>query len=379
MFVFVQHDSPREHNRLFFAGVVYLAVMALLITLCTAIYQKVFQPVTWVTVEADRAGLQLPKFGDVRMHGVLIGQVREISQGDGRARIKLGLDPEAAKAVPTNALVQIRPTTLFGQKYVEFVDPSARGSVGLQDGSVIPANRVQTTVELEGILARLSTLLTTVEPHELNATLNAVATALTGNGDDLGRSAEKLDRYLAAMEPHLPTLRKDLSKLADVSRTYSMAAPDIIKVLKNGTVTARTLEQEQDGFGDLIDSVTGVATSSRVLLAKNQKGLELEGKLAVPLLRLLEHWSPEFECVLVGLDKTTPGLNQVFYKGRVNQTMSFGGTQRPAYRPIDRPEWGDTWREPECLGLPNVAIPGKPLYHDGTEDNPDQHIHQGLR
>ncbi|HUQ00538.1 MAG TPA: MCE family protein [Aeromicrobium sp.] len=378
MFVFVQRETAREHNRLLLAGVVYVVVIAALIALCTATYQKVFQSVTWVTVEADRAGLQLPKFGDVRMHGVLIGQVRDISQSGGHARIKLGLEPEAAKAVPTNARVQIRPTTLFGQKYVEFVDPAARGPLGLRDGTVISADRVQTTVELEKILARLSTLLTTVRPEQLNATLNAVATALTGNGDDIGDSAQKLDRYLNVMEPHLPTLRKDLAQLADVSHTYSVAAPDIIKVLENGTVTARTLRDQSDDFGDLLRSVTGAAKSGTTLLTENQKGLELEGRLAVPLLKLLAHWSPEFTCIFIGLDKTTPGLNQVFHKGRVNQTMSFGGTQRPAYRPIDRPVWGDTWRQPECLGLPNVAIPGKPLYHDGTEDNPDQHIHQEL-
>jgi phospholipid/cholesterol/gamma-HCH transport system substrate-binding protein len=378
MFVYVHHDSAREHNRLLLAGVVYVAVMAGLITLCTAAYQKAFQRVTWVTVEADRAGLQLPKFGDVRMHGVLIGQVRDISQSGGHARIKLGLEPRAAEAVPTDSTVQIRPTTLFGQKYIEFVDPAARGPMGLRNGTVISADRVQTTVELENILARLSTLLTTVRPEDLNATLHAVATALSGNGDDLGRSAQKLDRYLAVMEPHLPTLRRDLAQFAEVSRTYALAAPDIIKLLKNGTVTAKTLQEKDDDFGELLRSVTGAANSGTTLLTENQKGLELEGKLAVPLLKLLEHWSPEFTCVLQGLDATTPGLNQVFHKGRVNQTMSFGGTQRPAYKPIDRPEWGDTWRKPECLGLPTVAIPGKPLYHDGTEDDPIQHLHQEL-
>ena len=119
MFVFVQRGTAREHNRLFVAGIAYLLVMISLMSVATAMYQKVFTKVTWVTVEAERAGLQLPKFGDVRMHGVLVGQVREVSQKDGKAMIKLGLEPEAAKAIPANAQVQIRPTTLFGQKYVE--------------------------------------------------------------------------------------------------------------------------------------------------------------------------------------------------------------------------------------------------------------------
>src|SRR4051794_15054440 len=123
MLMNIVHDTKREHRRLFLAGVVYLVVAALLIGLSIAIYQKVFTPVTMVTVKADRAGLQLAKFGDVRLHGVLVGQVRGISQDGEEASIRIGLDPHQAARIPDNVSVEIRPTTLFGQKYVELVDP----------------------------------------------------------------------------------------------------------------------------------------------------------------------------------------------------------------------------------------------------------------
>ena len=381
MFVFVQRGTAREHNRLAVAGVFYVALMLALMALCTAAYLKYFQTVTWVTVEADRAGLQLPKYGDVRMHGVLIGQVRDISQRDGKAVIKLGLEPAAARAIPTHADVAIKPTTLFGQKYVEFIDPpsSASGPVGIEDGTVIASNRVRTTVELDRILARLSNILTTVRPQDLNATLNAVATALSGNGEDLGRSMDKLDNYLETMNPYLPTLRKDLEQLADVANTYAVAAPDLIETLENGTKSARTLKQKDDEFGDLLTGVAGLADNATVLLRENEKAIDVESQLAIPLLKMLEFYSPEFPCVLKGLDKTINGLDQIFRNSRVYQTMSFGGTQRPAYRKIDRPEWNWADHGPWCIGLPDTAIAGRPPIGDGTEDNPDQHLNQGFR
>src|SRR3954447_10763382 len=101
-----------------------MTVVGVLIAGSIAIYQKVFTPVTMVTVKADRAGLQLPKFGDVRIHGVLVGQVRSVSQDGSEAVIKLGLQPSAARNIPDNVSVQIRPTTLFGQKYVSLIDPA---------------------------------------------------------------------------------------------------------------------------------------------------------------------------------------------------------------------------------------------------------------
>ena len=376
MLVFVQRGTAREHNRLLVAGVAYVIILAALASVCTAAYLKYFQSVTWVTVQADRAGLQLPKFGDVRMHGVLIGQVRDISQRNGKAVIKLGLDPAAAKTVPTNATVAIKPTTLFGQKYVEFIDPKTTGSVGLDGGTVISSDRVRTSTELDSILARLSTILTAVRPQDLNATLHAVATALSGNGDDIGDSLDKLDTYLAKMNVHLPTLREDLRRFADVSRAYAVAAPDLVKTLKNGTETARTLKQKDDEFGDLLTGLTGVARNGTRLLRDNEDAIEVEGKLAVPLLRLLEFYSPEYPCVLKGLKKTIEPLNQIFRNARVYQTMSFSGTQRPSYKKIDRPEWNATWRGPECLGLPDHVVIGKPKIPDGTEDDPAQHFRQ---
>ena len=92
MLVNVYHDSPREHRRLLVAGVAFLTVIALLIALSIAIYNKTFARVTTITIEADRAGLQLAKFGDVRVNGALVGQVRTVAQSGDHAEIKVALD-----------------------------------------------------------------------------------------------------------------------------------------------------------------------------------------------------------------------------------------------------------------------------------------------
>jgi phospholipid/cholesterol/gamma-HCH transport system substrate-binding protein len=378
MLAYIQRGTAREHNKLLVAGVFYIAAMVILMGLCTAAYLKYFQPVTWVTVQADRAGLQLPVYGDVRMHGVLIGQVREIRQENGKAMIKLGLDREAARNIPANADVEIKPTTLFGQKYVEFVDPTTISGHGIDDGTLIASDRVRTSVELEKILARLSTILTTVQPQDLNASLHAVATALSGNGNDIGEAMDKLDGYLGTMNAYLPTLRTDLEQLAKVSRAYSVAAPDLIKTLKNATKTAQTVKAKDDEFHDLLVGVSGVADNGSKLLRENEKAIKVEAQLAVPFLKLLNLYSPEFPCVLQTLTDSIPNLNQVFHKGRVNQTMSFAGTQRPSFKKIDRPEWNDWDLGPNCYELPDKYIIGKPKIKDGTEDDPAQFFNQGM-
>ncbi len=176
MLVNIHHDSAREHNRLLVAGVGFLTALALLVWLSIAIYNKTFDSTTTITVKADRAGLQLAKFGDVRINGVLVGRVEKIDQDGQQAEITLALEPDAAKKIPSDVNVQILPTTLFGQKFVALVRPDGGGSATpLADGDVIPSDRVETNVELSQVLADLFPLLRAVRPADLNMTLNALA------------------------------------------------------------------------------------------------------------------------------------------------------------------------------------------------------------
>src|SRR5215208_3245940 len=167
MLVNIHHDSAKVHNRLLVAGLGLLLTLALLVWLSIAIYNKEFDRVTMVTVKADRAGLQLAKFGDVRIHGALVGQVRKVTQDGDGAEIQIALDPDAAKE--------------------------------------IPADRVDTNVELSQILADLFPLLRAVQPADLNATLNALSTALQGRGEQIGQTMADLGAYLDVIDNHLPT------------------------------------------------------------------------------------------------------------------------------------------------------------------------------
>ena len=375
MLVNIAHDTKAEHRRLVYAGIGFMTAVAVLIAFSIAIYQKVFTPVTTVTVKADRAGLQLPKFGDVRIHGVLVGQVRSVHEDGKQAVIELGLKPSAARNIPDNVSVEIRPTTLFGQKYVSLVDPADASSRPLHDGSVIPASRVTTNVELQQVLATLFPLLRSIRPGDLNSTLYALATALQGRGQELGQTVDRLDSYLSAMNEQLPTLRKDLDLLADVSNTYSLAAPDLVNFLRNATTTAQTVTQKQQQLSGFLTSMTKLSRVSTRVLSTNEQGIVREGQLAAPLMKLLDTYSPEYTCLLQGADRYTDRLAQIFAGGRVRQTMSFDAVQRRAYTEADRPEYGEIGHGPWCLGLPNPQVPigFGPLRNGTPLDEPGRH------
>lgn len=357
MLVNITHDTSREHRRLLVAGVVFMVVLSMLVAVSIAIFNKTFTRATMVTVKADRAGLQLAKYGDVRLHGALVGQVRGISQDGKEASIRIGLKPKSAERIPENIRVEILPTTLFGQKYISLVAPDEPSDRALSDGDVIPSSRVHTNSELQTILADLFPLLRSIRPADLSTTLHALANALRGRGDKLGETLEKLDSYLTTLNVHLPTLREDLVLLARVTKTYSIAAPDLVRLLRNATTTARTVTAKESQLRGFFDDVTGLGKTSTRVLTANEKAIVREAALARPLTGLLDTYSPEFPCLFKGADKYTARLNGIFNTGRVKQTMSLAATQRGPFTAADKPEYGEVGHGPWCLGLPNPPVP----------------------
>jgi len=368
MLVNLYHGSRAEHRRLLVSGIGFVVVNVLLISLSVAIYAKVFTSTTTVTIKADRAGLQLAKFGDVRLNGALVGQVRSVSQDGEFASIVVALDPDSARQIPANASVQILPTTLFGQKFIEFVPPSAPSAESMSDGDVVPASRVRTNVELSKVLADLFPLLRSIRPADLDATLNALATALSGRGEHLGQTLDKLDSYLGSITGDLPTLRKDLVAVADVAHTYDVAAPDVLAVLRNLTVTSRTIVDSKAQLGSFFTELTGLADTSTRFLGENGAGLVRVSQLTEPLLRLLATYSPEFPCLIDGLALYRDRLNGIFEGGNVKQMLELGPPQYRAYDERDRPVYGEVGHGPWCLGLPHPPepAPATPL-DDGSD------------
>ncbi|HEX6472504.1 MAG TPA: MCE family protein [Streptosporangiaceae bacterium] len=351
-------------------GVIFLVVVALLLALTVALYQKRFTPVVHVTLRSDRAGLQLLPRSDVKVRGLIVGEVRGIrSTGDG-ASLDLAINKNKAPLIPANVSARLLPKTLFGEKYVDLVLPQRPGPA-IHNGAVIAQDRTRAAIEINTVLDDLLPLLRAVQPEKLNATLNALATALQGRGDQLGRDAAQLDVVLREYNPKLPTIVHDLNALADVSDIYAAAAPDLLRVLRDLDVTERTIVAKKATIEQLIPAVTGLADQGRRFVDANGPKLIGVNIVTRPALELLATYSPEFPCVFKGLVTLQPRAEQAVGGANPNVNITLEITKpRPPYKsPLDLPEEKD-FRGPRCYGLPNPKVPF-PEYTalDGTQDD----------
>ncbi|MEV6948610.1 MCE family protein [Streptomyces sp. NPDC051172] len=353
--------------RLRLYGVVFLAVLALLLSLSVAVYRQAFTPVVRIRLEADGLGNQLDPRADVKLRGLLVGEVRSVHADGHKATLDIALKPEYAADIPSDVRARLLPKTLFGEKYVDLVAPASSSARPIRAGDVITQDRTRVGIELQQVMNDLLPLLRTVQPGKLNATLSAFATALEGRGDRIGDNLTRVEAYLHRLNPHLPSLTEDFARLADVAQVYGDAAPDLMEILRNTVTTSRTLVAEQDRLASALTTTAGAAGTAQDFLDENGDRLITLGQVSRPTLELFARYSPEYPCLFAGLVHEEQASEQAFRGGRMHITLEVV-RQQGAYRPGEEPRYADR-SGPNCRDLPHPAVPA-PGFHlnDGSRN-----------
>ncbi|MFJ1959949.1 MCE family protein [Streptomyces massasporeus] len=353
--------------RLRLYGVVFIAVLALLLSLSVAVYRQAFTPVVRITLEADSLGNQLDPRADVKLRGLLVGEVRGVRADGTKATLDIALKPEHVAQIPSDVHARLLPKTLFGEKYVDLVAP--RGSSGrpIRAGDVITQDRTRVGIEVQQLMNDLLPLLRSVQPGKLNATLSAFATALDGRGDRIGDNLTRVEAYLRRLNPHLPSLKEDIARFADVAEVYGDAAPDLMEILRNTVTTSRTIVEEKDRLAAALKSTATVAGTADDFLDANGDRLITLGRVSRPTLELFARYSPQYPCLLAGLVRQEKASEEAFKGGKMHITLEVVRPQG-AYEPGEEPRYGER-SGPNCRDLPHPPVPAPGAHlDDGSKE-----------
>ncbi|KFK87903.1 ABC transporter substrate-binding protein [Streptomyces sp. JS01] len=340
------------------AGVTFLLVPAVLVWVSVSVYEKDFTDDATVTVRTGSVGNEMHANADVKLRGVVIGQVRSIAtDGDG-ARLTLAIDRDKLGQVPADVTAQMLPTTLFGARFVALVPPRIPAATTLRAGAVIPQDRSSNAIELEQVLDNVLPLLTAVKPEKLSATLNAVSQALEGRGERLGETLTTLDHHLKKFNPQLPTLNADIKELVKVSTLYADAAPDVLDALRDATVTSSTLADEEARLAALHGTTTAAAQDVTSFLRENKDNLIRLSAASRPSLELLAEYAESFPCTLRTMAGFVPAMDKALGKGTDEPGLHVSVKSVPSkgkYVPgRDTPVYNATGG-PMCYSVPYVG------------------------
>lgn len=357
------------------AGSLAVLGMAGVVALAIAMFNGSFTATVPLTVLTDRAGLLMDPGARVKLNGAQIGTVSEITElPDGRAALRLAIEPARMALLPDNVDVQIGANTVFGAKSVEFVPPPGPSTVPLRAGQVLDSEHV--TVEVNTIFEDLNTVLQHVDPAKLNETLAAMSTALTGRGETFGRSLRDFNSFLEKIEPSLPALSRELQAFPDVATAYADAAPDLMSIINNASRISRSLVDQHSALDRFLVSSIGLADIGNEVVGGNREPLTDLMRLMVPTTDLTNEYHEALTCSLTGViafalkpPAPVPGVNDL---GALTL-----GLERYRY-PQDLPKVAATGG-PQCEGqlpLKFNTYPPKVVADVGTD--PTRYGNQGL-
>ncbi|MCA1711039.1 MAG: MCE family protein [Actinobacteria bacterium] len=350
--------------RRYAAGVVFLVVIAMLVGLSLAMYTKKFAAVTLVDLEADRVGNQLSVHADVKVRGLRIGEVREVSSNGQGATIRLAIDKDKARLVPNNVSARLLPKTLFGEKEVDLVLPAGARGRSIRAGDVISTDRSETAIETERVLNDFLPLLQSLEPVQLSTTLNALSGALRGRGDRIGNNLALNAAYFRQLNPLLPKMLEDFRGLADVTNSYADATPDILRMLDNFSFSSRSLVDQRGELSAFLQSTSAFSRSATDFLTINERNLIGLAAASRPNLEVYARYSPEYACILHTLPKQEI-LGEKTFGGMqpgLHITLELIRDQGP-YVNGDQPKFGED-RGPTCFGLGDKPVVPFPAYYE---------------
>jgi phospholipid/cholesterol/gamma-HCH transport system substrate-binding protein len=343
-------------------------------------YSAAFTPTDTVTVASPRAGLVMDKEAKVKYRGIQIGKVEDIAYSGDQAKLTLAIRRDQLRYVPSNAMVRIASTTVFGAKSVEFLAPGHPTGAHLRPGATVEAQSVQ--LEANTLFQTLIDVLHKIDPIHLNATLSAIAEGLRGHGDDVGASLSGLNQFLAQLNPKLPTVESDIAQTATVANIYGDAGPDLVTIIDNAPTISNTIVDEQDNLNATLLAATGFANEGTATLEPAADNyIAAIQRLRAPL-KVLGDYSPEFGCILVGVKNGSersgaivggmkPGamVSSSFVLGVPSYTYpeslpivnATGGPNCRGLPDIPSKQFGGSWYRSPFLVTDNALIPYEPF------------------
>ncbi|MFI2432962.1 MCE family protein [Streptomyces sp. NPDC018693] len=254
---------------------------------------------------------------DVRVLGVRIGEVKEITPEGGRVRVVL--EYEEGRKVPADAQAAIINSSVVSDRYVQLLPVYRKGPV-LRDGAVIPESRTAVPVELDRVFDSLHTTAEALGPEgankdgALSRLLGVSADNLQGQGENLHQTVEDLSRavttlsdgrgdlfgtienlqvFTAALAADDQSVRSFNTSLTTVAEQLAGERDDLAAALKHlaaalGDVSAFV----KDNKRSLTDNVAGLSRVTKVLVTQRAALEELLTVAPTGLSNLQNAYNP---------------------------------------------------------------------------------------
>ena len=322
-----------------FVAIIVLALIALLTLLFILSNQKAALP-SWIpglgqdfyelNAEFTSAQAVTPGQGQaINIAGIQVGKVGAVKLENGRAIVRMDIEPEFAELIHEDASYLLRPKTGLQDMVIE-VDVGTAGKTP-PEGSTIPEAQTQTNVNPDQVLAMLDA-----------DTRDYLTLLLQGGAEGIGGKGKQLSAVLRRFYP----LTRDLSRIGSALATRRQS---IARSIHSFRLIAEELGQNDTELAVFVDSsnaalrafadqeaaLRGALQELPPTLRATQDGLERADRLAVEARPTLLALIPQAQALKPALE----GAQRLFKETRIpirDQIRPFTRQVRPVFRHLNQ-------------------------------------------
>ena len=224
---------------------------------------------------------------DIRMSGVRIGQITDISVVDDKwADVRF--DVEASRRLPKSVTATIKYRNLIGQRYIALAVGSGDTNAVLRPGDTIPLDRTQPALNLTQLFNGFQPLFQALQPDQVNKLAGELIQVLQGEGGtidsvlahtaSLASTVASKDKVIGQVIDNLNTVLTTVNE-----RTTEVSGLiDQLQQLASGLAAQRQpIGDAISALGDLTQSTAGLLESARPPIKEDIAALgRLAGNLA---------------------------------------------------------------------------------------------------
>jgi phospholipid/cholesterol/gamma-HCH transport system substrate-binding protein len=339
--------------RNFLAPLVKISIFAVVTITMTAllgltIANTTIGPTTGYTARfTDATGLNVGD--DIRMAGVRIGQVTDISVSDNRYA-DVRFDVEASRQLPNTVTATIKYRNLIGQRYVSLGIGSGDTNAVLRSGDTIPIERTQPALNLTQLFNGFQPLFQALQPEDVNKLAGELIQVLQGEGGTIDSVLAHTASLASTIAGKDQVIGQVIDNLNTVLTTVNERTDEVTGLIDQLQQLATGLAEQRGSIGEAIGALGDLTTSTAGLLSSVRPPLKEDIAALGQLAGNLAQHGDTVDKFLAGLPHKVETINRVSsYGGWYNYYLcSMSGR-------IGVSDLGI------MVDLPLVPVPGTPM------------------
>ena len=206
---------------------------------------------------------------EVRIAGVRVGKVDDISLEGDQVKVSFKVEDEAAFGPDSRAAIRVK--TILGSMFLA-IDPAGAGQ--LEEGGTIPVDRTSSPYDVVEAFEGLASTSEEIDTDQLATSLTTLADLSRNTPEEFRGALQGLSRLSANVAEKDEEINLLLTNLERVSRVLDERDQDIVGLMRDSDVLFRALVARRQAVHDLLVSSTTLSKELTTLVRQSRADLK---------------------------------------------------------------------------------------------------------